>query len=115
LREKKRSLPGHGLDSGGTYNRTAKPVAELAAEGLTPASDILDLVKKLDPPRAVWIMLPAGAVTDGMIDAMSELLSAGDILIDDGNTFYKDDIRRAKTLESKNFDRCRHVGRGLGP
>jgi 6-phosphogluconate dehydrogenase len=52
------------------YNRTAKPVAGLAAEGLTPASDILDLVKKLDPPRAVWIMLPAGAVTEGMIDAM---------------------------------------------
>ena len=71
------------------YNRTAKPVAELAAEGLTPASDILDLVKKLDPPRAVWIMLPAGAVTEGMIDAMSELVSAGDILIDGGNTFYK--------------------------
>ena len=85
------------------YNRTAKPVAELAAEGLTPASDILDLVKKLDPPRAVWIMLPAGAVTEGMIDAMSELLSAGDILIDGGNTFYKDDIRRAKTLEPKNI------------
>jgi 6-phosphogluconate dehydrogenase len=85
------------------YNRTAKPVAELAAEGLTPASDILDLVKKLDPPRAAWIMLPAGAVTEGMIDSMSELLSAGDILIDGGNTFYKDDIRRAKTLESKNI------------
>ena len=85
------------------YNRTAKPVAELAAEGLTPASDILDLVKKLDPPRAVWIMLPAGAVTESMIDAMSELVSAGDILIDGGNTFYKDDIRRAKTLESKNI------------
>ena len=70
---------------------------------MTPASDILDLVKKLDPPRAVWIMLPAGAVTEGMIDAMSELLRAGDILIDGGNTFYKDDIRRAKTLESKNI------------
>jgi 6-phosphogluconate dehydrogenase len=85
------------------YNRTPKPVAELAAEGLTPASDIPDLVKKLDPPRAVWIMLPAGAVTEGMVDAMSELLSAGDILIDGGNTFYKDDIRRAKTLEAKNI------------
>src|SRR6202040_1723976 len=85
------------------YNRTPKPVAELAAEGLTPASDISDLVKKLDSPRAVWIMLPAGAVTEGMIDAMSDLLRAGDILIDGGNTFYKDDIRRAKTLESKNI------------
>jgi 6-phosphogluconate dehydrogenase len=85
------------------YNRTPKPVAQLAAEGLTPASDISDLVKKLDAPRAVWIMLPAGAVTEGMINAMSDLLSAGDILIDGGNTFYRDDIRRAKTLETKNI------------
>jgi 6-phosphogluconate dehydrogenase len=85
------------------YNRTQRLVAELAAEGLTPASDISDLVKKLDPPRAVWIMLPAGAITEGMIDAMSDLLSAGDILIDGGNTFYKDDIRRAKTLSQKNI------------
>ena len=85
------------------YNRTEKPVAELAAEGLTPASDISDLVKKLDPPRAAWIMLPAGAITEGMVDAMSNLLRAGDILIDGGNTFYKDDIRRAKTLELKRI------------
>jgi 6-phosphogluconate dehydrogenase len=85
------------------YNRTPKPVAELAAEGLTPASNISDLVKKLDPPRAVWIMLPAGAITEGMIDSLSELLSAGDILVDGGNTFYKDDIRRAKTLETKGI------------
>ncbi len=85
------------------YNRTPKPVAELAAEGLTPASDISDLVKKLDPPRAAWIMLPAGAITEGMVTTMNNLLSAGDILIDGGNTFYKDDIRRAKTLESKRI------------
>jgi 6-phosphogluconate dehydrogenase len=85
------------------YNRTAGPVTELAAEGLTPASDIPDLVKKLDPPRAVWVMLPAGAITEGMIHSLSELSSAGDILIDGGNTFYKDDIRRAKTLEAKGI------------
>ncbi|MGH6800817.1 MAG: phosphogluconate dehydrogenase (NAD(+)-dependent, decarboxylating) [Methylocella sp.] len=85
------------------YNRTPKPVAELAAEGLTPASDIADLVKKLDSPRAVWLMLPAGGITEGMVDAMSDLLGAGDILIDGGNTFYRDDIRRAKTLESKRI------------
>ncbi len=85
------------------YNRTAGPVTELAAEGLTPASDIPDLVKKLDPPRAVWVMLPAGAITEGMIHSLSELTSAGDILIDGGNTFYKDDIRRAKALEAKGI------------
>jgi 6-phosphogluconate dehydrogenase len=85
------------------YNRTAKPVAELAAEGLTPASDIADLVKKLDPPRGVWLMLPAGEITDGMVNTASDLLSAGDILIDGGNTFYKDDIRRAKALAPRSI------------
>jgi 6-phosphogluconate dehydrogenase len=83
------------------YNRTPKPVADLAAEGLTPASDLPDLVTKLDAPRAVWVMLPAGAVTGGVIATLSDLLNAGDILIDGGNTFYKDDIRRAKALEAK--------------
>jgi 6-phosphogluconate dehydrogenase len=85
------------------YNRTPKPVAELAAQGLTPASDIADLVKKLDPPRGVWIMLPAGEITEGMVNAVSDLLSAGDILIDGGNTFYKDDIRRAKALAPRSI------------
>jgi 6-phosphogluconate dehydrogenase len=85
------------------YNRTPKPVAELAAQGLTPASDIADLVKKLDPPRGVWLMLPAGEITEGMVNTVSDLLSAGDILIDGGNTFYKDDIRRAKALAPKSI------------
>jgi 6-phosphogluconate dehydrogenase len=83
------------------YNRTQKPVAELAAEGLTPASNLPDLVAKLNAPRAIWVMLPAGAITEGVISSLSGLLNAGDILIDGGNTFYKDDIRRAKTLETK--------------
>jgi 6-phosphogluconate dehydrogenase len=85
------------------YNRTAKPVAELAAEGLTPASDLQDVIRKLDPPRAVWLMLPAGSITEGMVSSVSGLLSAGDILIDGGNTFYKDDIRRAKELAAKGI------------
>jgi 6-phosphogluconate dehydrogenase len=85
------------------YNRTPKPVEELAAEGMTPAADVPNLVRKLDPPRAVWIMLPPGAVTEGMVSSVSEALDAGDILIDGGNTFYKDDIRRAKALEAKNI------------
>ena len=85
------------------YNRTPKPVEELAAEGLTPAADIADLVRKLAPPRAIWLMLPAGAVTEGVLTSVSGLLDAGDILIDGGNSFYKDDIRRAKTLASKSI------------
>jgi 6-phosphogluconate dehydrogenase len=83
------------------YDQAPKPLAELAAEGLTPASNLPDLVTKLAPPRAVWVMLPAGAATEDTISTMSNLLSTGDILIDGGNTFYKDDIRRAKTLEAK--------------
>jgi 6-phosphogluconate dehydrogenase len=83
------------------YNRTQEPVPQLAADGLIPAADLPSLVKKLDAPRAVWIMLPAGAVTEGMVNTLSGLLSAGDILIDGGNTFYKDDMRRAKALDGK--------------
>lgn len=83
------------------YDRVPKPVAELAAEGLAPASNLPDLVAKLAPPHAIWVMLPAGAATEDTIRAMSDLLSAGDILIDGGNTFYKDDIRRAKALDAK--------------
>jgi 6-phosphogluconate dehydrogenase len=83
------------------YDQASKTVAGLAAEGLTPASDLPDLVAKLNAPRAVWLMLPAGAITEGVIATLSGLLSAGDILIDGGNTFYKDDIRRAKTLDAK--------------
>jgi 6-phosphogluconate dehydrogenase len=85
------------------YNRSSKPVEELAAEGLKPASDIADLINKLDPPRAVWLMLPAGAITEGMAGSVSGLLKAGDTLIDGGNSFYKDDIRRAKALAPKNI------------
>ncbi len=83
------------------YDQAPKPAAELAAEGLMPASDLPDLVAKLNAPRAVWVMLPAGPITESVINSLSGLLSAGDILIDGGNTFYKDDIRRAKALEAK--------------
>ena len=83
------------------YDEAAKPLAELAAEGLTTASNMPDLVTKLSAPRAIWVMLPAGAITEAVIHTLSGLLSAGDILIDGGNTFYKDDVRRAKMLEAK--------------
>ncbi len=91
---------GHGCV---VHNRTPGPVEELAAEGMTPAANIEDLVRKLDPPRAIWLMLPAGAITEGMVNSVSGLLGAGDILIDGGNTFYKDDIRRARAVQAKNI------------
>ncbi|MEI9996922.1 MAG: decarboxylating 6-phosphogluconate dehydrogenase [Rhizomicrobium sp.] len=86
------------------YNRHPEPVATLVKEGAAAAKDLGDLVRQLKPPRAVWIMLPAGKVTEETIAALSGLLSPGDTIIDGGNTFYRDDIRRAKTLKSKDLD-----------
>ena len=80
------------------YDQDAKAVAGLAGEGATGAKDLADLVASLKAPRVVWIMLPAGAPTDETVAAVGALLSPGDIIIDGGNSFYKDDIRRAKAL-----------------
>ena len=64
--------------------------------GATAASDLKDMVGKLAPPRTVWVMLPAGKITEETISQLGGLLSEGDTVIDGGNTFFKDDIRRAK-------------------
>ncbi|TMQ69649.1 MAG: hypothetical protein E6K81_14440 [Candidatus Eisenbacteria bacterium] len=76
------------------FDRSAKAVQELARARAVGASSIADLVKKLETPRAVWLMVPAAAV-DATIDDLAPLLSPGDILIDGGNSYYVDDIRRA--------------------
>ena len=84
------------------YARTAKTREALAKDGATAAVSIVDLVKKLgEKPRAVWLMLPAGKVTEEMVDQLSGLLDRDDIIIDGGNSFYKDDIRNAKKLAVK--------------
>ncbi|HXS07787.1 MAG TPA: decarboxylating 6-phosphogluconate dehydrogenase [Rhizomicrobium sp.] len=83
------------------FDREPKAVAALS--GATGASSLKDLVGKLEAPRAIWVMLPAGKITDDTVFALAELLSAGDVVIDGGNTFYKDDIRRAKELKQKNI------------
>jgi 6-phosphogluconate dehydrogenase len=81
------------------YARGAKAREDLAKYGATAADSVADLVKRLPAgPRAVWLMLPAGATTDAMVDQLGGLLAKGDIIIDGGNSFYKDDIRRAKAL-----------------
>lgn len=85
------------------FDRNEAAVKELGAEGNRPAGDLADLVAKLDAPRAVWVMLPAGGPTESTIAALAGLLSPGDIIIDGGNTFYKDDIRRAAELEPKGL------------
>jgi 6-phosphogluconate dehydrogenase len=82
------------------FDRSPKAVNELVQEKAVGSSSLQDLVKKLDKPRAVWLMVPA-AVVDESIAALLPQLEAGDILIDGGNSYYVDDIRRAKELVTK--------------
>jgi 6-phosphogluconate dehydrogenase len=81
------------------YDRNAETVAALEKEGAISASSLDDVVKKLNAPRAVWIMLPSGAPTEETVLALSKLLTAGDAIIDGGNSFYKDDVRRSTMLK----------------
>ena len=79
-------------------------IDQLGKDGATTASGLKDLVGKLtEKPKAVWVMLPHGKITDDTIDTLSGLLDRGDIIIDGGNTFYKDDIRRGKALAAKGL------------
>src|ERR1700735_1570938 len=84
------------------FDRTPATVAALAKEGPTGASSIDDFIKKLEKPRAIWLMVPA-AVVDGTLHELSSKLDVGDIIIDGGNSYYIDDIRRAKTLSAKGI------------
>ena len=81
------------------HNRSRGPVDELAAKGADPAYGIEELVGKLQTPRAIWVMLPAGEVTERMIDALIPLLAPGDTIVEAGNTNFNDDIRRAERLK----------------
>jgi 6-phosphogluconate dehydrogenase len=86
------------------FNRTPAKVTELATEGAIAATDLANLVSQLPSPRAIWLMLPAGAVTEQAIAQLAELLAPGDMIIDGGNTHYIDDIRRAKELALVGID-----------
>ncbi|SFK40407.1 phosphogluconate dehydrogenase (NAD(+)-dependent, decarboxylating) [Methylocapsa palsarum] len=85
------------------YTRSQETIAEFVREGMTGASGLSDLVAKLTPPRAVWVMLPAGEITESTVAQLQELLVEGDCVIDGGNTFYKDDIRRAQVCRDKGL------------
>jgi len=85
------------------YDRNADAVKELAGEGAQGAATLEDFVAKLQPPRAVWLMVPAGVV-DASEAEIAPLLARGDTLIDGGNSYYIDDIRRAKALAAKGID-----------
>ena len=85
------------------YDVDQKAVDKLVGEGMTAVSGLAEFAKTLEAPRAVWVMLPAGKITEDAIQALSESLGEHDIIIDGGNSFYKDDIRRAKMLREKGI------------
>ena len=85
------------------YDRNPSPMAALVEEGATRSDDLRDIVAKLAAPRAVWVMLPAGAITESTIAELATLLQADDTIIDGGNSFWKDDIRRAAELQKKGL------------
>jgi len=85
------------------FDQDDKAVAQLGTEGAATASSIEDMAGKLASPRIFWSMLPAGAATESTIEKLAALCAPGDIVIDGGNTFYKDDIRRAAKLKERQI------------
>ena len=84
------------------FNRSPQAVNELVKEKAIGATSLADVVKKLEKPRAIWLMMPAAVVDDTIAD-LSPHLEAGDILIDGGNSYYVDDLRRAKQLDPEKI------------
>ena len=82
------------------YDINATSRDALGREGATPVATLEELVGGLEAPRAVWVMLPAGPITESTIGRLADLLAPGDTIIDGGNTYYKDDIRRAKAMDA---------------
>ncbi|MFQ5878190.1 MAG: phosphogluconate dehydrogenase (NAD(+)-dependent, decarboxylating) [Acidobacteriota bacterium] len=85
------------------HTRTAATVKALEEEGMVGAASLEDLVSRLEPPRAIWVMLPAGTPTEDAVRRLGSLLDRGDAVIDGGNTYYRDDIRRAASLREKGI------------
>lgn len=85
------------------YDRSAETVKTLAADGATGTDSVAALVRALAAPRHVWVMVPAGAATEAVIGELGALLEPGDTIIDGGNTFFKDDIRRAQSLAARQL------------
>jgi len=89
---------GHGCV---VFDVNEGPVKQLAKEGALGAMSVADLIEKLSPPRVVWVMVPAGEVTEKTIEDLANHLERGDIIIDGGNSYYRDDMTRAATLFSQ--------------
>ena len=85
------------------WDRSPQAVAALRGGAIALTSSLDDLVATLTPPRAVWVMVPAGAPTEQTVAALADRLSPGDVVIDGGNSYYKDDVRRAKALAARGI------------
>src|SRR5271154_6642114 len=85
------------------YDKDPKAVADVAADGAAGTGALEDFVKKLQKPRTAWVMLPAGKITEATIDALAKLMESGDVIIDGGNTFWQDDVRRGKALKERGI------------
>lgn len=96
------------------WNRSSEPLEEVKASGAIIASDVADVVKKLKSPRLIWLMLPQGDVVEQFVEELSVLLEKDDVVIDGGNSFFKDTLRHSKTLESKGIS-LMDVGTSGGP
>ena len=97
-----RRLMQHGHECV-TYDAKAAAVDELAKEGATGSRSLEEFVRKLEAPRAAWLMLPAGQITETTITQLAGLMRSKDIIIDGGNSFYRDDVRRARELSAKGI------------
>ena len=86
------------------YNRTPEKTNQLAEEGAVGTFSYEELVEKLTPPRAVWVMVPAGEITEKAVHDIAAALESGDAIIDGGNSYYRDDIRRAAELAERGVD-----------
>jgi 6-phosphogluconate dehydrogenase len=86
------------------YDVNPDAVTELAGEGAEGASSLADLAAKLSAPRSVWVMVPAGEITEKTVEDVAAVLEPGDAIIDGGNSYYRDDIRRAEALREKQID-----------
>src|ERR1700685_2202528 len=85
------------------YDKDPKAVAAIAEDGATGSGALEEFVGKLEKPRTAWVMLPAGRINEATIDALAKLMEPGDVIIDGGNTFWQDDVRRGKTLVERGI------------
>src|SRR6201990_1260055 len=85
------------------YDKDSKAVAALAAEGATGAATLEEFVSKLEKPRTAWVMLPAGKITEATVETLAKLMQADDVIIDGGNSFWQDDVRRGKALKERGL------------